>query len=278
MSAQSQRDALHIRRAIIQMLEKAGSGHAAGALGLADVFAVLYRDVLKHDPKNPAWENRDRVLLSNGHVCPVWYATLALHGYFPEKLLTTLRTFGSPLQGHPHQEVTLGIENTSGPLGQGISLAMGRALAAKLKAKTHHLYVVTSDGEHQEGQTWEAYLTGAKYDLQNVTVIIDRNYIQISGVTEQVMPLESLPEKIASFGWAVLEVDGHDHQAIQTALEKARDDQRPTAVVLYTEPGRGVDFMESKFSWHGSPPSAQEARSALQQLNSLNGLLGTQYD
>jgi len=278
MSAQSQRDALRIRRLIIQMLEKAGSGHAAGALGLADVFAVLYRDVLLHDPRNPTWNKRDRVLLSNGHVCPVWYASLALHGYFSEKLLSTLRVFGSPLQGHPHQEVALGIENTSGPLGQGISMAMGRALAAKFKQEKHHLYVVTSDGEHQEGQTWEAYLTGAKYDLQNLTVIIDRNFIQISGVTEQVMPLESLTQKVASFGWAVLEVDGHDHQAIQKTLLQARDDERPTAVMLYTQPGRGVDFMENKFSWHGSPPSPQEARMALQELNSLNGILGTEYD
>lgn len=260
------------------MLEAAESGHAGGALGLADVFAVLYRDVLRHDSHQPTWKGRDRLLLSNGHVCPVLYATLALHGYFPEGDLLSLRQFSSPLQGHPHQNIELGIENTSGPLGQGISVVMGRALAARLKDQKHHYFVVTSDGEHQEGQTWEAYLTGAKYSLDNVTVIVDRNFIQISGVTEQVMPLESLPQKIASFGWEVFEVDGHDHQLLAQTLIQARDDKKPSVIIAYTEPGRGVDFMESKYSWHGSPPSPKEAQIALQQLNSLHGRLGTQYD
>lgn len=271
-------DAEILRRSIIQMLSQAGSGHAAGALGLADVFAVLYRTVLKHRPKQPTWSGRDRLVLSNGHVCPVLYASLALHGYFPEKELWQLRTVEGELQGHPHRKVEWGIENTSGPLGQGLSLAIGMALAAKLKQEKHHIYVVTSDGEHQEGQTWEAYLMGAKEQLDNVTVIVDRNFIQISGVTEQVMPLESLPEKITSFGWRCYEVNGHDHEALVETLQAARADGDPSVIVAYTQPGRGVEFMESSYSWHGMAPSPAQAREALKQLNSLHGELETQHD
>lgn len=260
------------------MLEQAKSGHAGGALGLADVLAVLYRDVLKHRPAEPRWLGRDRLVLSNGHVCPVLYAALARHGYFPEKELLRLRRLDSPLEGHPKADLDLGIEVSSGPLGQGISQAIGMALAARYQGRSHHTFVITSDGEHQEGQTWEAYLSGAKYKLENLTAIVDRNYIQISGVTEQVMPLESLPDKLRAFGWQVYEVDGHDHDELKLTLIAARDDGLPSVVVAYTEPGRGVDFMESKYSWHGSPPSPAEARQALHQLNSLSGSLETDYD
>lgn len=272
------KDASLIRQAIIAMLVRAKSGHAGGALGLADIFAVLYRYVLKHQATDPAWPQRDRLILSNGHTCPVLYATLALHQYFPAHLLLTLRQLDSPLEGHPHSNIQLGIETSSGPLGQGLSQAVGMALAAKLKNEDQHYFVVTSDGEHQEGQTWEAYQLGAKNKLDNLTVIVDRNYIQISGVTSQVMPLEPLVDKIRAFGWQVYEVDGHDHQEIYQTLQTARRDGQPSVVIAYTTPGKGVDFMEAKYSWHGSPPDPQEAKAALQQLNSLQDKLETQYD
>lgn len=274
----TERDALEIRKLIITMLEKAGSGHAGGALGMADVFAVLYRDVLHHQPQRPTWPHRDRVILSNGHICPVWYATLALHEYFPRDVLNTLRQLDSPLQGHPHEQVALGIENTSGPLGQGFSVAVGVALALRLQLQDSHVFALLSDGEHQEGQTWEAYQAGAKFELSNLTAVIDRNFIQISGVTEQVMPLESLPAKLRAFGWLVYEVNGHDHVAIREALLSAKADGSPSAVVCYTEPGRGVDFIEARYTWHGTAPKPAEAREALRQLNSLHGALETQHD
>lgn len=273
----SQRDAFKIRRLIIKMLEHAGSGHAAGALGLADVIAVLYRQVLRHRPEYALWPQRDRFILSNGHTCPVLYAALALYGYFPEDLLMSLRQLNSPLQGHPHRNQQLGIEVTSGPLGQGISQAIGMALAAKLQEQGHHYYVMTSDGEHQEGQVWEAYQAGAKYNLDNVTVIVDRNYIQISGVTSQVMPLEPLSDKLKSFGWQVYEIDGHNHQEITASLLQARDDGQPSVVVANTTAGKGVEFMEAKYSWHGSPPNAKQAQQALQQLEKLTQK-GTEND
>ncbi len=274
----SQHDALEIRRLIIQMLERAGSGHAGGALGMADVFAVLYRSILSHRPKHPQWEGRDRVVLSHGHICPVLYATLALHGYFDEKELWKLRQVSGELQGHPHEKPEWGIETTSGPLGQGLSQAVGMALAAQLKQEKHHIFALLSDGEHQEGQTWEAYLSGAKYQLKNLTAIIDRNFIQISGVTEAVMPLESLSDKLRAFGWLVYEVNGHDHAAIFEALRMAQADGSPSVVMAYTEPGKGVDFIENRYSWHGAAPKPSEARRALRQLQSLNGELETQYD
>lgn len=278
MSAQTVQDAYEIRKSIIKMLVEAKSGHAGGALGLADVFAVLYREVLRHSPQQPEWSDRDRVVLSNGHVCPVLYGTLALHGYFSADHLLTLRKINAPLQGHPHEDTKLGIETTSGPLGQGLSQALGMALAAQALRRSHHIYCFTSDGEHQEGQTWEAYLSGAKYSVANLTVLVDRNFIQISGVTEQVAPLEPLVPKLQSFGWTVYEVNGHDHEQLRAVLQQAKEDNAPSVVVLYTEPGHGVDFMEAKYSWHGQPPDEQQARSALRQLNSLAGRLETQYD
>jgi transketolase len=274
----SEQDALTIRRLIIEMLSRAGSGHAGGALGMADVFAVLYRNILKHKPKNPTWDGRDRVILSNGHICPVLYATLSLHEYFSEKELWKLRQTGGELQGHPHEKPEWGIETSSGPLGQGLSQSIGMALAARLSAQKHHIFTFLSDGEHQEGQTWEAYMAGAKYATDNVTVIIDRNFIQISGVTEHIMPLEDLGAKIRSFGWMVYEVNGHDHEAIAETLKSAQADGLPSAILAYTEPGRGVDFIENRYTWHGMAPKPEEAVRALRQLNSLEGMLETQHD
>lgn len=264
--------ATEIRRHIMIMLEQAGSGHSAGALGMADVFASLYFDLLKHDPNNPQWQERDRVILSNGHICPVLYATLASAGYFSPELLHSLRTFGSPLQGHPHRGMLPGIENSSGPLGQGLSLASGLAYGLKFDDKENQIYCLMSDGEHQEGQVWESYLFAAKYNLHNLTVLIDRNQIQIEGFTEDVLPLESLHNKIASFNWHVLEIDGHDHAAIADAVHEAKNyDLQPTAIICHTTPGKGVAFMEDKPEWHGKPPTMAEAQEALQQLRISTG-------
>jgi transketolase len=266
--------ALQIRRSIITMLEQAGSGHSGGALGMADVFTALYFAAAKHDPKNPTWEERDRILLSNGHICPVLYATLAQAGYFDIKELKTLRKLGSGLQGHPHLGSLPGVENTSGPLGQGLSQACGLAYALRMDSKKNQVYCLMSDGEHQEGQTWEAYLFAAKNQLTNLTVLVDRNNIQIDGFTEQIMPLESLQKKIESFGWRVIPVDGHDIPSILTALDQARSwettqasaQKSPTAIICQTIPGKGVDFMENKYEWHGKPPSQEQAAEALRQL------------
>lgn len=256
-----------IRQWIIMMLVAAGSGHPGGALGMADVFATLYFSVLQHQPKDPGWEDRDRVLLSNGHINPVLYATLAVSGYFPEKELLTLRKFGTRLQGHPHRGSLPGVESTSGPLGQGLSQACGLAAALRLQKKSSRVFCFLSDGEHDEGQTWEAYLFGAKEKLSNLTVIIDRNHIQIDGRTEDVLPLHSLVEKLISFGWNVLEIDGHNFEQIHQALSAQPADQvLATAIVCRTTPGKGVDFMENRFEWHGKAPSAEEAESALRQL------------
>ncbi len=264
--------ALRIRRLIIRMLLKAGSGHSAGPLGMADVFTALYFAVLKHRPNQPNWEGRDRVILSNGHICPVLYATLAEAGYFPTKEVMTLRQFKSRLQGHPQIGSAPGVENTSGPLGQGLSQAAGLALGLRMDGKPNRVYCFLSDAEQQEGQTWEAYMFAAKNRLTNLTVLIDRNNIQIGGHTEDIMPLHSLEEKITSFGWRVLSVDGHNIEAVVDALHQAHSiHDQPTALVCNTIPGKGVSFMENKFEWHGKPPKSAEAATALRQLRSLSG-------
>lgn len=264
--------ALTIRRSIITMLETAGSGHSAGSLGMTDVFTALYFAVAKHDPHNPTWKDRDRILLSNGHICPVLYATLAAAGYFSKEELQTLRKLGSSLQGHPHLGSLPGVENTSGPLGQGFSQACGLAYALRQDGKQNRVYCLTSDGEHQEGQTWEAYMFAAKNKLSNLTMLIDRNHIQIDGYTETVMPLESLRAKIEGFGWQALEVDGHNIEAIIDALYMAQAiHEQPTAIICHTIPGKGVDFMENLPAWHGKPPNHDQAQAALKQLRSLCG-------
>jgi len=267
-----------IRQLIIDMLLEAGSGHSAGPLGMADIFSAFYFHILRHDPKNPDWPDRDRLILSNGHICPVRYAAMALAGYFPVEELKTLRKINTRLQGHPHRTALSGVETTSGPLGEGISQAIGIALAGKMDKKDYHVYCITSDGEHQEGNTWEAYMFLGKNQLDNLTIIIDRNYIQIDGITEDVMPLEPLRQKLESFGLHVLEVDGHNIRAFVDAVRQARSEWRRTSVIIaYTIPGKGVSFMEKKFEWHGKPPNKEEAQKALDELRTLGGKIISEH-
>lgn len=256
-----------IRQDIIRMLLESGTGHAAGPLGMADVFAALYFHILNHRPQDPDWVHRDRLILSNGHICPVLYASLARAGYFPVEELKMLRKFGSRLQGHPSRVDLSGVENSSGPLGQGISQAVGMALAGKLDEHSHQVFCVTSDGEHNEGQTWEAILSAGKYKLHNLTVIIDRNNIQIDGFTENIMPLEPLRDKYEAFNWLVLDIDGHNFEQIIDAAQEARSVyERPVCIIAHTTPGKGVSFMENKPEWHGKAPSPEEAQQALAEL------------
>jgi len=259
-----------LRQDIIRMLVKAESGHSAGSLGMADVFTALYFNAMNHNPKNPDWKDRDRFILSNGHICPILYAALARTGYFPISELNTLRKINSRLQGHPHINSAPGVENTSGPLGQGISVAVGMAMAAKMDKKKHKIYCGMSDGELNEGQPWEAFMFAAKNNLNNLFVVLDRNFIQIDGNTEVVMPLEPLNKKIESFGWRVIEINGHNIPQIISALKKpARQKygvKKPTMIICNTIPGKGVSFMEGKYEWHGKAPSQGEAHLALKEL------------
>lgn len=256
-----------VRQDIIEMLTEAGSGHTGGSLGMADVFTALYFHVINHNPKKPEWPLRDRVVLSNGHICPVLYAVMAHAGYFDRKELMTLRKLGSRLQGHPHRGALPGIENTSGPLGSGLSQAAGMALAARLNKETWRTYCMTSDGEHEEGNHWEAVMFAAKYKLSNLIQIIDRNNIQIEGYTEAVMPLEPLKEKYEAFNWHVLEVDGHNISAITAAVAEAQAIfERPTLIIAHTIPGKDVSFMENKYEWHGKSPTPEEAKMAIKEL------------
>jgi transketolase len=256
-----------LRIEVIKMLAHAGSGHTASALGLAELFSALYFSILNHDPKNPAWLKRDRLILSCGHVVPIRYAAMALSGYFPVEELTTLRKLNSRLQGHPSRVDLPAVETTSGPLGQGSSMAVGMALAARLKKEKHFIYLIMSDAEQDEGQTWEAVMTANKYKLDNLIAFIDQNKIQISGTTDQVMPLESIAAKHASAGWHVQEINGHNIEEIQNAVQVAKLKLRqPSVIILNTIPGKGVDFMENKYEWHGRAPDREEAEKALIQL------------
>lgn len=264
--------AVEVRQLIIKTLLEAGSGHSAGPLGMADIFTAMYFHILNHDPKNPEWEERDKLVLSNGHICPVLYVTMAKAGYFPIDELKTLRKINSRLQGHPHRGALPGIESTSGPLGEGISQAIGMALAAKLDKRKSHIYCLTSDGEHQEGNTWEAIMSAAKFNLDNLTVVIDRNNIQIDGTTEHVMPLETLRYKYESFNWHVIEMDGNNLEMFVNAIREARAiHEKPTVIIAHTIPGLGVDFMENDYTWHGKPPNQEEAKKALEELRTLQG-------
>lgn len=263
---------INIRQDIIKMLLEAKSGHSAGSLGMADILVALYFRILNHNPKDPEWADRDRLVLSNGHICPVLYATLAHAGYFPVSELKTLRKLGSRLQGHPHRQSLLGLETTSGPLGLGLSQAAGMAYVGVLDQEKWRVVCLMSDAEQQEGNTWEGALFAGKNKLHNLTALIDRNNIQISGFTEDVMPLEPLKEKYEAFGWHVLEIDGHNFEAIVGAFEEAKAIfEQPTLIIAHTIPGKGVDFMESNFKWHGEPPDKQEAKKALQELRTLQG-------
>jgi transketolase len=277
-----------IRISIIEMLTVAKSGHSAGPLGMADVFTALYFHILKHDPKNPTWQGRDRLVLSNGHICPVLYSTMAHAGYFPVEELKTLRKFGSRLQGHPHREYLPMLETSSGPLGSGLSQAVGMAIADRMdhgKTTPRFIYALLSDGEHNEGQIWEAGLLAGKEKLGNLIAIIDRNNIQIDGNTEDIMPLSPLFDKWKAFGWYVQEVDGHDMRAIATAVEQAQAIfNKPSMIIAHTIPGRGVDFMEKRYEWHGTPPGttdvegappkAEQEKVALEELEHIAETLG----
>lgn len=244
-----------IRKTVIEMLAEAKSGHLAGPLGMADIFAALYFHVLKHDPKNPEWPERDRLFLSNGHIVPVRYAAMAHAGYFPVEECLTLRKFGSRLQGHPERESLPGIETTSGPLGSGVSQASGYALAGRMDGKTFRVFCATSDGEHEEGNTWEGVMFAGKYRLTNLTQIMDRNNIQIDGNTEDVMPLEPLADKYRAFNWHVIEIDGHNIREFADACaEAASIKEKPTLILAHTTPGKGVPTIENDYRWHGAPP------------------------
>ncbi|OGH19594.1 MAG: transketolase [Candidatus Levybacteria bacterium RIFCSPHIGHO2_01_FULL_40_15b] len=267
------------RELVISALLEAGSGHSAGPLGMADIFVAFYFHILNHDPKNPEWADRDRLVLSNGHICPIRYVVMAMAGYFPVEELKTLRKINSRLQGHPHRTSLPGMETTSGPLGEGISQSIGMALAARLDKKNYHVYCITSDGEHQEGNTWEAAMFAAKNKLDNLTVVIDRNNIQIDGFTENVMPLEFLRAKYEAFNWHVQEVDGHNIRAFVDTINQARAvHQKPSAIIAHTIPGLGVDFMENKFEWHGKPPDEEEAAKALKELRTLEGKITSEHE
>ncbi len=269
-----------IREDIITMLEEAGSGHSAGPLGLADIFTALYFDILKHDPQKPNWNQRDILLLSNGHCIPVRYAAMAEAGYFDRKELMTLRKFGSRLQGHPERLRLPGLETTSGPLGCGLSQAIGMAMAMRMNKDYYRwIYVVLGDGELDEGNVWEAAMLGGKYKLNNVIGIIDRNNIQIDGPTETVMPLEDLKKKWEAFGWHVIEVDGNNIEAFIDAAAMARAIvEKPVMIIAHTVPGKGVDFMEYDFHWHGSPPNHEQAKKALHKLRTLGGKIRGEHE
>ncbi len=270
-----------IRQKIIETLLEAGSGHSAGSLGMVDILTAFYFHILNHNPKAPNWEKRDRLVLSNGHICPALYVTLAYAGYFPLEELKTLRKLNSRLQGHPHRTSLPGIETTSGPLGSGLSQAIGIALAGKLDYQKYWVYCLTSDGEHQEGNHWEAVMFAGKqkHRLNNLIVVVDRNNIQIDGFTEDVMPLEPLKEKYEAFGWHVLEVDGHNIQEFVDAVFEAQAIfEKPSVIIAHTIPGKGVSFMEYDFTWHGKPPNKEEAKAALKELRTLGRRIQSEHE
>lgn len=278
-----------IRQDIIKMLVDAGSGHSAGPLGMADVFTTLFFKILNIDPEKPDWSDRDRFVLSCGHIAPVLYATMAHRGFFPVEELHTLRKLDTRLQGHPHRESLPGLETTSGPLGSGLSQASGMALVGLRDDKPWRVYCVTSDGEHDEGNTWEAAMFAAKYKLNNLTVFLDRNHIQIDGNTEDIMPLDSLRAKYEAFNWYVIEVDGHNYQEIVDAVELSKTiTDKPTMIICHTTPGKGVGFMENDFRWHGSPPGIadvsgdppkdEQTQIALKDLRTLRGKIKSEHE
>ena len=271
----------NIRESIIEMLLEAKSGHSAGPLGMADIFAYIFFHALKHDPKNPTWAERDRFVLSNGHICPVYYTTLAYAGYFPLEELKTLRKLGSRLQGHPHREWLPYVETSSGPLGSGLSQAAGMALADRIdngELSKKRFYCAMSDGELEEGNSWEAIMLAAKYKLHNLTAVVDYNNIQIDGYVEDIMPMAPLAEKWRSFNWNVIEIDGHNFQAIDAAFEEAKTVfEKPTVILARTIPGKGVDFMEHDFHWHGVTPNAEQAKKALDELRTLGGKIKSEH-
>ncbi len=269
-----------IREDIITALLEAKSGHSAGPLGMADIFTALYFRVANIDPKKRNDPNRDRVVLSNAHICPLLYATLAHRGFCSrEEFLKTLRKMGSPFQGHSNNHFDIGIETCGGPLGQGLSQAVGMALAARVDQAKWRTFAMLSDGELDEGQTWEAVMLAGKERLHQLTAVVDRNNIQIDGYTETIMPLEPLADKWRAFNWHVIEIDGHNiQQFIDAAGEAKAVYEKPTVILAHTIPGKGVSFMENRFEWHGKPPNAEEAKAALKELRTLGGRIRSEHE
>ena len=271
--------AAEIRRSIVESLIIAKSGHTAGPLDMADIFTYLYFHALKHDPQKPDWPYRDRVVLSNGHICPVLYATMAHAGYFPLEKLKTLRKFGSILQGHPHREFLPALENSSGPLGSGLSQAVGMAIADRIdsgRTSGRQIYCLMSDGELDAVNSWEGAMIGGKERLQNLTAIIDRNNIQIDGFTEDIMPLNPLADKWRSWNWHVQEIDGHNFRDIDRAVGEAQAVfDKPSVIIANTIASKGIPAFERKFEWHGKPPTTPEeiatARKALEGVRTWGG-------
>lgn len=262
-----QKIAKEVRKDIVKMIYDAGSGHPAGSLGMADLVTALYFAILNHDPKNPNWDERDRLFLSNGHICPVIYSAMQRAGYFPSSELKKFRKFGSFLQGHPERIKLAGIESTSGPLGEGLAQACGYALAGRLDEKRFRVYVITSDGEHDEGNHWEAVMFASKYKLSNLTLFVDRNQIQSDGLTEEIMPIDPLKEKYQAFNWNVIEIDGHNFEEIINAVNQARSEyQKPTVIICNVISGKGVSFMEEDYKWHAKGILKEELEQALNEL------------
>jgi transketolase len=256
-----------IRREIIKMLGEAGSGHTGGSLSAADLVACLYFWEMKLDPKKPDWEDRDRFVLSKGHAAPVLYAALAEKGFFPREYLKTLRKLGSPLQGHPDMRQLAGVEACTGSLGQGISWAVGMALAARIDKRDYRVYALLGDGELEEGMVWEATMAAAHYRLDNLLALVDNNGLQIDGKIAEVMSPEPIADKFVAFGWNTLEIDGHDHRQIMEALNSARSFKgSPTAIIAHTTKGKGCSFMENRVEWHGTAPNREEMEKALAEL------------
>lgn len=274
-----ERKAYDLRQDVIKMLVEAKSGHSAGPLGLAEFFTVMYFHTLKHDPANPSWPQRDRLCMSCGHVAPIRYAAMIEAGYLPKEQLMTLRKFGTKLQGHPGLNEWPALEHSSGPLGQGLSVAIGMAMAARMNKEKHWVYCLMSDGEQDEGQVWEAAMFAGKNRLSNLIGFIDRNNIQIDGVTEEIMPLEPLRKKWEAFNWHVMDVDGHNVEQIIDAINTAKAvREKPSLIILHTIPGKGVDFMEYDFNWHGKPPKPDEAAKALEELRTLQGQITGEHE
>lgn len=268
-----------IRQTIIEMLVAAGSGHTAGPLGMADIFAAFYFHILKHDPAHPEWDGRDRLILSNGHIVPVRYAAMAHAGYFPVSECLTLRKFGSRLQGHPERMRLPGLETTSGPLGSGLSQAAGIAYGLRMDGTKNRVYCVMSDGEQDAGNVWEAAMFAGVNRLSNLTAVIDRNNIQINGMTEHVMPLENLRQKYEAFNWHVIEVDGHNIGEFIHATDQAKAIyERPTLILAHTIPGKGVPEIEFDYRWHGKPPTKEEAKKFLHELRTLKGSVAGEHE
>ncbi len=268
-----------LRVDLIKMLLKAGSGHTAGPLGMADIFTAFYFHLLNHKPENPFWEERDRLILSNGHICPIRYVAMAHAGYFPVKELDTLRKFGTRLQGHPEREKLPGVETTSGPLGSGLGQAAGIAYGAMMDKKKFRVYCLMSDGEQDAGNIWESAMFAGKNKLHNLTAVMDRNNIQITGMTEDIMPLESLKAKYEAFNWYVIEVNGNNIAEFINAVEEAKTIfEKPTIIIAHTIPGKGIKEIEFDFNWHGKTPNKEEAARFLHELRTIKGKITSEHE